>query len=375
MKKTVAVVKCPDYSPQHVKEAVDRIFLLLGGIEKFAKAGARVLIKPNLLSAASPEQGITTHPELVKEVARRFKETGACVFIGDSPGGPLNFNEVCEKTGMKKIARELGVELVRFDDAEKIRGYPFAKFALECDLLVSLPKFKTHSLTLITAAIKNSFGLVPGIYKTHCHFLAPHPEDFTKVIVDVFSIRPPDLVIVDAVVSMEGDGPTFGPLRETGIILGGADAVSVDSVLAQLIGVKPMDIPAVVEAYSRKLGEAELENIEVRGEHIQDAEIKNFKLPEPTLLHKLPRFFLNFAARFINMHPAVNKKLCRRCGICVKGCPAQAIVIYNGTTKISRALCIKCLCCYEFCPHNSILLERSLPFKLVSFLANSVKRS
>lgn len=368
MKSRVAIVKCPDYQEKHVSDAIKHILQLLGGIEKFVKPHYRVLIKPNLLSASLPEQGITTHPEIVKAVAKRVRDLGAKVLIGDSPGGPLNLDEVYEKTGMRQIARELNIELVRFDKIEKINGYPFAKIAMDCDCLISLPKFKTHSVGVITAGLKNSFGLIPGIYKSQCHLQSPRPQDFCKVVVDVFSIRLPDLVIIDAIVSMEGEGPAAGTLRNTGLLLGSGDAVSLDSVLAKVIGISPSDVFATAEAYRRNLGEADLEKIEICGESCESVVIKDFKLPRETLLNKLPKPLLNFVAHFINTYPEVNNKTCRECAVCVKGCPIGAITIENGLTKIDHSQCIKCMCCYEFCPHNSIYLEKSFAMKLISKL-------
>ncbi len=368
MKSMVAILKCPDYSFPRISKTIGHLFDLLGGIERFIKPSYKVLVKPNLLSASLAEQGITTHPMIVREVARRIKDIGAKVFIGDSPGGPLNLNEVYEKTGMREIGRELGVELVRFDRIERIKDYPFARAALECDCFISLPKFKTHALTTITAGIKNSFGLVPGIYKTHLHLKFPRPEDFSKIVVDIFAVRPPDLVIVDAVVSMAGEGPAAGILKKTGLILGGWDAVAIDAVLAKIMGIKPSDVLTTLEAFRRNLGEAKLEKIEIRGTQWKDIEVKDFPLPRQTLLDRLPRPVLKFAGYFINTYPAVNNKTCRACRVCIKGCPAEALTIENGITRINRRLCIKCLCCYEFCPHDSVYLKKSLPMKLLGLV-------
>ncbi|MCM8779441.1 MAG: DUF362 domain-containing protein, partial [Candidatus Omnitrophica bacterium] len=154
MKTQVAILKCADYSPISVSQTLERIFSLLGGIEKFIKPKAKVFLKPNLLSATSPEEGVTTHPVIVKEVAKRIKDMGAKVVIGDSPGGGISIEDVYAKTGMEKISKELGIALIKFDKIRKVNNCPLIEIVFECDCFVSLPKFKTHSLTVITGGIK-----------------------------------------------------------------------------------------------------------------------------------------------------------------------------------------------------------------------------
>ncbi|MFN7170979.1 MAG: DUF362 domain-containing protein [Candidatus Omnitrophota bacterium] len=368
MKTQVAILKCADYSPISVSQTLERIFSLLGGIEKFIKPKAKVFLKPNLLSATSPEEGVTTNPVIVKEVAKRIKDMGAKVVIGDSPGGGISIEDVYAKTGMEKISKELGIALIKFDKIRKVNNCPLIEIVFECDCFVSLPKFKTHSLTVITGGIKNSFGLVPGIYKTELHRKFPRPREFSKVLVDVFSLRKPDLIIIDGVVSMEGEGPAAGSLRNTGLLLASTDAVALDSILARIIGLNPGDVPIISEAYRRNLGEMDLEKIEVMGEPWGSVFIEDFQLPHQTVLNILPRGVLNFATHFMNNYPEVNNRTCRKCGVCVKGCPVEAITIENGVTKINHKLCVKCLCCFEFCPHKAIYLKKSLALKILDLV-------
>ncbi|MGE4357279.1 MAG: DUF362 domain-containing protein [Candidatus Omnitrophota bacterium] len=366
MNSQLAILKCDSYSPSLISETIDKLFELLGGIERFVKRGEKVLIKPNLLSAALPEKGITTHPLIVKEIARRFKEKQAEVFIGDSPGGGVNIEEVYEKTGMKKIAGDLGIELVKFNRIRKIKNYPIAEIVLECDRFISLPKLKTHSLMIITGGIKNSFGLVPGVYKTELHLEFPRPKDFSRVLVDIFSIRPPDLVVIDGIVSMAGEGPTGGILRNTGVILGSSDAVAVDSVLAKLMGLNPFKISTIYEAYRRGLGE--IEKIEVLGEDFKSLLFKDFPLPRSSFLNMIPQKVLKLGGNLLRTFPAIDNKICKRCKICFDNCPAKAIKIINGKLVIDYGLCIKCLCCYEFCPHRAIFLHKGFLLKLLDLV-------
>ena len=369
MRSQVVILKCPEYFPSSISQTIDKLFILLGGIDNFVKSQDKVFIKPNLLSASLPEEGITTHPLLVKEICKRFKDMGAKVFLGDSPGGGISLEEVYEKTGMRKIAQELGIELIKFDKIRKIKDYPIAEIVFECDRFISLPKFKTHALTTITAGIKNSFGLVPGIYKTELHLKYPNPKEFSKVLVDIFSLRKPDLVIVDGVVSMGGNGPSAGILKKTGFILGSKDAVAIDAVLAKAIGLNPKNISTIYEAYKQGLGEMRGEEIEILGESQESILQKDFPLPRGySFLGILPSSILKWGGKLIKLKPVIRNSSCKRCGVCMNSCPVKAIDIRDKEIKIDYRICIKCLCCYEFCPHKAIYLERGIFLKLLDLV-------
>ncbi|MCM8766060.1 MAG: DUF362 domain-containing protein [Candidatus Omnitrophica bacterium] len=367
MKTQVVILKCPSYSTLRVAQTVERLFGLLG-VREIIRPGSKVFLKPNLLSPTLPEEGVTTHPLLVKEVARRIKERGAKVFIGDSPGGGVNVEVVYEKTGMNKLAKELGVELIKFDKIRKVKNYPLAEIVFTCDYFISLPKFKTHSLMVLTGGIKNSFGLVPGTYKTELHLKFPRCKDFSLVLVDVFSLRKPDLVIVDAVVSMAGEGPTGGVLRNTGLILGSADAVALDATLARLMGIDPLKVDTLREAFLRGLGEVDEGKIEVLGESLSSVSLKDFPLPRQNLINLIPSPLLKVFGSFIKNYPLIDNSLCEKCFICIKSCPVEAIGFKKDKLRIDYHFCIKCLCCYEFCPHKAIYLKKSLLLELLKLV-------
>lgn len=366
MSSQVAILKCPEYHPFLISKTMDKLFELLGGVEKFVKPREKVLIKPNLLSATLPKEGITTHPLIVREIAKRCKEIGAKVFIGDSPGGGVNVEEVYEKTGMKEIAKELNIDLVRFDKIRRIKDFPLAELLFECDRFISLPKLKTHSLMIITGGIKNSFGLIPGIYKTELHLKFPRPKEFSKVLVDIFSLRKPDLVIVDGIISMAGEGPSGGLLKNTGIILGSSDAVAIDSILAKLMGIDPLKVFIIYEAYKRELGE--IEKVEILGEDFNSVLFKNFPLPHYSFFNIVPQPILKFGRILIKIFPFINNQLCQKCKICFDNCPVKAIKFVNGEMIIDYKFCIKCLCCYELCSHKAIYLKKSLILELLNLV-------
>lgn len=362
----VALIRCENYDTARVFEAVKRAVDLTGGIGAFVKPGMKVLLKPNLLSARPPEDAVDTHPEVVRAVARLVKSAGGVPFIGDSPGGyGKNIDEIFEVSGMKRIAEEEGVELTRFTASKFIEGIPFSRHVLESDLIISLPKFKTHSITVITAAIKNMFGAVVGLYKAECHSRSPKEEDFSKIMAKVFSIAKPHLTILDGVIAMEGDGPSAGIIRKMNFFMASADAVAMDACIAKIVGLEPLDVLVTKEAYKMKLGEADLKKIEILGDNIDDFITKDFKLPQTTPLKFLPKHIIGTIANFIKFKPYIDKDLCKRCNLCKVTCPVNCITIEKDYCGIDYKKCVKCLCCHEVCPYKAIIIKRNVLTKMI----------
>ena len=362
----VAITRCDSYDAGKVFDAVKRSIDLLGGIDAFVKPGMKVLLKPNLLSARAPEDAVDTHPEVVRAVVRLVKGARAVPFIGDSPGGyGKNIDEIFEKSGIKRISEEEGVELQRFTVSRFVNGIPIARQVFDSDRVISIPKFKTHSITVLTAAIKNMFGAVVGLYKAECHSRAPKEEDFSRIIAKVHSIARPHLTIVDGITSMEGDGPSSGIIRKMSLIMAGEDAVAIDSCLAKIIGVEPLDILVTKEAYEAKLGEADLSNIEVLGDDLNTFIAKDFKLPQTTPLKYLPKSVINRVASLIKFKPHIDIEACKRCNLCKIVCPVNCIEIEKDYCRIDYRKCVRCLCCHEVCPYKAISIKRNVLTKLV----------
>lgn len=373
MDTKVAIVRCPDYEPESVYNAIEKAVNLIGGMKSFVKPGQRVLLKPNLLSAKPPESGIDTHPEFARAVVRLVRSAGGDVSLGDTPGGSIKrFEDVLVKSGMQKMAQEEKLKLAHFGKFEERNGIPIAKEALDTDVLISLPKFKTHNLMTFTGAIKNCFGLVPGLYKAKCHMDAPHPDSFAKIILDVFEAATPRLIIMDGILGIEGEGPaSAGTPRNFGLVLASSNAVGLDAVCAVIMGLKPQNIPALREAKARGLKETDLSRIEVAGEELKDVIVKDLKLPKTTLLHRLPNSVSRFLASFIKFKVAVTENNCIHCGACVRGCPAGAMKFPEGkggdkeAPKVDYDKCIFCLCCHEFCPERAVYVKESFLAKII----------
>lgn len=362
----VSIVRCEDYDSSRVYGAVKRSIDLLGGMRVFVKSGMKVLLKPNLLSARAPEEAVDTHPEVVRAVVRLVKEEGGKPYIGDSPGGyGKNINEVFEKSGMKKIAQEENVELVKFTASRFIDNIPIARHVFDCDCFISIPKLKTHIVTLITAAVKNTFGVVPGLSKAMCHSQAPTEESFAAVVAKIHSIAKPHLSVVDAIMAMEGDGPSSGERRRIEMILAGSDSVAIDSCIARIIGVEPLDVLVTKEAHALGLGETESSAIELLGDAIDSFAVKDFKLPQTRPLRYIPGALARMVASAIKFKPYIDEDICARCNLCKVSCPANCIEITNSRCRIDYKKCVRCMCCHEVCPYRAIGIRRNVLTRLV----------
>lgn len=365
MKTKVAIVKCKDYERIKVEQAVKKAFDLLGGIDIFIKKGENVLIKPNMLSARLPEDGVCTHLEVIRAVIKSVRACGAVPCIGDNPGGSISPAKVYEGSGLTLLAKEEGVELKETRGIKVANGIPIAAYFFKCDKIISLPKMKTHSLIGLTGAVKNMYGAVAGLHKSELHKKFPSPEEFVKALVDTFEAVKPSLVLMDGIVSMDQGGPASGRLRNSGLLIAGEDSVAIDSVFAGLIGVKPLDIFTTIEAYKRKLGEADLGNIEILGESIEESLIKGFEIPGKPGLVTILGPFAKFVARFIKFGPNIGERICKKCMICQDTCPTSAITINPDKSVINLKKCIRCMCCHEVCPHKAIELKRNFLAKVL----------
>lgn len=367
VKPTVAVQTCDSYEPDKVTEKVREIMDLLGGLDQFVQPGMTVLLKPNFLSAKEPSRAITTHPAVVEAIAKAVRDLGAAVRIGDSPGGAKRgIKRVWRNTGMLEMAEREGFELVPFESSGVVRfevdhrEYYLAKPAVEADLIINIPKLKTHVLTLMTGGVKNLFGLIPGFRKATYHKQFPKPEAFAQIIVDILSLMPPGLTIMDGVLAMEGDGPSSGQPRWANLLLGSRDPVALDAVAAEIIGLDPGKVPTTRIASEAGLGIGWPEAVKIVGENLDAVKIPDFKLTSNLKISLIPGFLVRLIDPYVWVRPAIDEELCTRCNTCVNSCPVNALSNANHSAPtFDYDKCINCWCCHELCPEKSVYIDRS----------------
>jgi len=366
MASSVVILRCNDYDQSKVSEAIHSALEHLGGITQFVKNGQTVLLKPNMLSAKAPERAITTHPAFLEAVIDEVRSAGGEVWMGDSPSGALKGVKRCwENTGFLDLAERKKIRLINFEADGTIarqvqdRKYHFAKAVLEADVVINLPKFKTHGFTLYTGAIKNLYGTLPGFQKAQFHKCYPHPKNFSQTLVDIYKIVRPQLHLMDGILGMEGNGPATGKKRKTKLIFASVDGVALDAVASSIMGFKEGDIDAIRLAGEQELGENRLESINILGELLEDVRFDDFILPSNYLIRMIPQFLLRWLGRFVWIRPAADRTLCTGCSECAQLCPVDAIEMVNHSPVMDYKKCINCLCCNESCPESAIVQRMS----------------
>ncbi len=381
----VAAVRARRYGYAEIYAAVERAIGLTGGLARLVKPGARVFVKINHLSPASPaEKGIVTHPVFVEAALGVLKGAGASVTVGDDidPVGGDGF----QVSGLRQACHRAGVPLVNLKEAgfvkvdcdgRLLKSVYVSKIVREADVIVNLPKFKTHCLTVFTGGVKNMYGVIPHGQRLQLHGEYPNSDDFSRMLTDVFAVIRPQLTVMDGVVAMSGEGPASGRLVGLGIILASADAVALDTVAADIIGLKPSDVYTTRYAAERGLGTGEMDKIEVVGEKLAELRYPGFKLPAATtnvFTRKAPRTLARHFLKQSMLRPQITSDLCTACRECVKACPASAISIDGEVAVVDYRRCIGCLCCNEVCRFEAIVPRRSVVGRLMCWLSDVWKK-
>ncbi|HEY6873074.1 MAG TPA: DUF362 domain-containing protein [Geobacteraceae bacterium] len=358
---TVAIERCTTYEREAVKAALVNLLAPLGGMPAFVKPGERVLLKPNMLSAKTPEKAVTTHPAVLRAAIELVREAGGIPLVGDSPGIG-DFRKVAERSGMLPVIEETGAVPAEFAEAVEVAGnglfkrIELARPYLEADRVINLPKLKTHEMMTMTCAVKNLFGAVVGHGKAAWHLKAgADREMFARMLLEIYLLRKPDLTIVDAVTAMEGNGPASGDPVRVGLLLAGKNAVAVDVIAAEIAGIPNRLL--YLERTARKLGidGAERDTVETVGVPLTEARVAPFRLPPISdVQFGLPPFLKNRLRHYLTTRPCAVPEKCRLCGICADACPPRAIEIRDGRLVFDYHRCIRCFCCRELCPDGAL---------------------
>ncbi len=383
MDNKVYIVSSKDYDG--VEEKITSLINLMGGIGCFAKKDERIVLKANLLRGALPEQAVCTHPAVVAAVGKLAREAGADPIIADSPGGGYRYNaktleKIYRTSGMLQAARQAGIQVNRDTTSRPVsyaaglltKHFDIITPVFEADAVFNLCKMKTHLFTGMTGAVKNIFGVIPGLIKTGYHAKLHDTSRFAGMLLDLVQYISPRLTIMDAVLAMEGNGPGSGEPRHVGLLLGSENPLALDVVAGEIMGIDRAENPIIREAERRALKPSRLEEIEIVGARLEDVKVTDFKRSQVSAgslgLDTMPwyqRILEPVFKKAFTVRPRVIWDRCIACGTCIEGCPVEAVSFVKERAFIDDDKCIRCYCCHELCPEEAIGLYSSWLYQLL----------
>ena len=380
MEKNVYVYKCNKYDETLVELAYQDI-LVKPGLLDFVKEGMKVGIKVNLVGNFNPDKAATTHPILVKVLCKLLIERGAIVTIGDSPGGLFTEGilksaykgaglTICEEVGAK-LNYDVSTKVIKVDK-HVVKNLDVSNWLLEQDALINFSKLKSHGMMALSASVKNMFGIVPGVLKPEYHYRYPNHDDFANMLIDLNEVFECKLNLVDAVIGMEGNGPTQGTPRLIGCILASSAPYPLDVVCAKLIDLNIDNVYTITESIKR-VKTTTFDEL-ILNESIDDLIIKDYKniLPGKSMEFSekfkgpIGKIINPIIAKVLTVKPKVKKKECIGCKKCENICPVNAITMKDKKPIINRDKCIRCFCCQEFCPVGAMKAHKNLIVKVLT---------
>lgn len=364
------IVKRASYHYETLKEKTFELLDALGG-ERIT-GQTRVLLKPNLLSAAPPEAGVVTHPLLVRAAAEYVLKKGALPVISDSPAMG-SFEKILAESSLKDHLSNLPVEVKAFTKSIKVDiGEPFGKIdiaedALTTDFIINLPKLKTHSQMLLTLGVKNTFGCVVGYRKAEWHLRAGvNRELFAKLLVRICQAVKPAISILDGILAMEGQGPgKAGTPRPLGCLIASDNVFALDRAVCAVLGMDPAKLLTNKIAWETGLFR---EKIDIEGAF---EVVHDFILPDVTDLFLGQKPLQTLIRRFFIERPVAADDICSLCGECWNFCPALAVSRQGKTLRFDYDKCIRCYCCIEICPEGAIHTKEPLPARMIKKIVHS----
>lgn len=346
----------------------------------FVTPGMKIAVKVNLVAPMKPESAAVTHPALVRALCALLIEKGASVTVGDSPGGPFTgvwLSQVYRTSGMHaveevgaKLNDDFSIEEIPFEEGREIRRITVASWLRKADAVINFAKLKTHGMMGFSGAVKNLFGIIPGTMKLEYHFTHADESRFADMLIDLNEFLPCRLSLIDAVVGMEGNGPTAGKPREVGVILASPSPYALDLSALSLIGLGKNEVPTVKNAIARGL----LDEAQALPEGLSRFRVDDYQLITERhslqFANQLPgmlgKWLGKFAEKALASRPNPEKGSCIGCKKCAEICPAKAIVMKDKRPRIDRSLCIRCFCCQEFCPVGAMKVKRTALAKILT---------
>lgn len=376
MDNRVSAVAVPEYDLSALCGAVERHMQALD-VWQDLRPGMKVTLKPNLLARHAPEHAVTTHPAVVEAVTLTLQKHGVRdITLADSPGGPYTkgmLQSIYSGSGMTGVAERTGLHLnlttsavpLSRKEAELCREFNIITPVAEADYVINLCKLKTHAMVGYSGAVKNLFGCIPGLQKPDLHLRFPEKERFCRMLVDLSLLVRPALTFMDAVVGMEGNGPSAGTPRHIGQLFAARNPHALDSAVCDLIGLSKEEVLTLAHSIQSGLCPAAASELVWLCDG-KPTPIANFCPPDTrslslsSLLPPLLRGPFAWVERtLLSPRPAIVKPKCIGCGKCAQSCAPKAITIENGKAVLNRELCIRCYCCHELCPVKAVRIRRA----------------
>jgi len=365
----VGIAPCQDYGPEKVRTAVDSAVTHAGG---WPLISGNVLFKANILAPRSPEDAVTTHPAVLRGAIHSLKASNPEIqelLVADNPGYIFSHQKemLLARSGMVELERsglakvdllsERGLVNVAKGKA-LLSSMRISRTYLEATTVINAAKLKTHVETEMTGCLKNIFGIADTATRKSAH-ASRSDEHLCHAILDIFEIRPPEFHLLDAVIAMEGKGPSHGTPRHLGWILAGKNALAIDAVAAWMMGYQdPFSIPLLRVAHKRGIGPGSLEAIHLRGASWEQIRCPGFKRA-PGNIRWIPTFLRGAVHGLVKVRPLLQRERCVRCGICATVCPVNAIELREGYPVIDSNRCVSCLCCHEMCPPGAMTAKEN----------------
>jgi len=381
LKSVVSLVEVEKDHAQ-IEEAILKAIGLIGGVGRYVNKGNKVLIKPNFCADKLSSSGVTTNLKIVDGLIKLVLEAGGSPIIGEGSIYPLSTSKVFEKLGVYELGTKYGIDVVDLNEDEIaevsvpnpliLETVRIAKTALTCDKIISVAKLKMHEIVKVSLSLKNMKGVLPGIEKH-----VTHRKGLEKAIADLCSIIRPTMAVIDGIVGSAGATALMVKPVESNLILAGNDPVAVDAIASYIMGFNPSEISVLKYASMKGLGTANIKNINVKGE-----ELENLRLKITPLFSKekfKDRFFRYFQLKINKLfyktaypitrilpkdYPtmycvgdvkiSLDRNACTKCGRCVLVCPNDAVLLKKGYPRINVGACSGCLYCIEACSSGAI---------------------